>query len=195
MALSGTWMCPWSLGTTGQKTGGLAAVREGPGLGSGTQVQDRSYANNSAGLRAPAFCQTRAHIQHCPSAVAPESLPRRFTTLRLSLLVSGMGLTMSSDNAGRVNGMLSVQCLVQHLRCTYRRCSINGGSCRWQSRHDREPETRQEGRSEVLTWVRAGSSGSTFHGQERARTTPGKDGLCQEPPRSQSQGTAAPFTS
>lgn len=173
------------------KDGGPRCRQRGTGPG----AQDRSYAHNSAGLRAPALCQTRAHIQHCPSAVAPESLPPCFTTLRLSLLVSGMGLTLSSDNAGRVNVMLCVHCPVQHLGRTYRRCSINGGSCRCKSGHNREPETSQEGRSEVLTWGRAGSSGSSFPGQERARTIPGKDGLCQEPPRSQSQGRAAPFTS
>lgn len=49
---------------------------------------------------------------------------------------------------------------------------------------------RQEGRSEVLAWVRSGSSGNSCPGQERARTIPRKDGLCQELPGSQSQDRA-----
>lgn len=95
----------------------------------------------STGLRAPAFCQIWAHIQLCPSAVTLE--PCHLTFLSLSLLVNGTGLMMSSDGAGRA----------QRLVRAYRRCSINGGGWRWKPRRDREPVTRQEGRSEVLTWV------------------------------------------
>lgn len=97
---------------------------------------------------------------------------------------------MSNDDAGRVNGMLYMPCLVQHLVCTFGRGSLNGGSWRWKSRHDRGPETTPEGISEVPAWVRSESTGSCCPGQERARTTPRKGSLCQEPLRSRTQGRA-----
>lgn len=61
--------------------------------------------------------------------------------------------------------------------------------------HDRASETRLEGRSEMRARVRSGSSGSSCPEQERATVTPRKEGLCQEPLRSPSQGRAAPLPS
>lgn len=71
---------------------------------------------------------------------------------------------------------------VQRLGWTSRKCSVSSGSqgLGWKSGRDRGSESRQEGRGEVLAWVRAGSSDGPCLGQERARTPSRKDGLCQE---------------